>query len=158
MKKLILLRHAKSEELSFLKSDFERNLKPKGIQNIHAVADAFGKLGYKPDIVLCSSANRTRETLKEFQLALNQTYTIQYLDELYHAAASDILKTIQKFEKDNSIILLLSHNMGISQLAFHLGDEACNELPTSGLLIFQFENDIQLEKGKLLNFLSPKTI
>jgi phosphohistidine phosphatase len=158
MKTLILLRHAKSEDPSLLKNDFKRNLKNRGINDIHLVAQEFSKLNLIPNIVLCSSANRTMETLAEFQKEINSKYKISYLEDLYHADASTILEVIQKNEDLGDIIMLVGHNFGISVLANYLGNEACEELPTSGLVIFQFTNSIEAGEGKCLYFLTPKSL
>jgi phosphohistidine phosphatase len=158
MKTLILLRHAKSEDPSLLKKDFNRNLKQRGINDIHSVANAFLHFNLYPTLVLCSSANRTRETISEFQKAINSQYKVNYLDDLYHASASNILEIIQNNESTADVIMVLGHNFGISELAFYLGEDACNELPTSGMVIFQFSDHIKAGGGKCLHYITPKTI
>jgi phosphohistidine phosphatase SixA len=53
---------------------------------------------------------------------------------------------------------VVGHNFGISELALYLGEEACPELPTSGLVVFQFTKQIHAGEGKCLHFITPKTI
>jgi phosphohistidine phosphatase len=158
MKTLILLRHAKSEDPSLLKSDFKRNLKKRGINDIHLIAQEFAKLNFIPNIVLCSTANRTKETLAEFQSEIKSNFKVTFLEDLYHATASTILEIIQNNEDQGDTIMLVGHNFGISVLANYLGTEACEELPTSGLVVFQFENTIKAGEGKRKYFLTPKSI
>lgn len=158
MKTLILLRHAKSEDPSLLKNDFKRNLKNRGINDIHLIAQEFAKLNLIPSIVLCSSANRTKETLAEFQSEIKSDYNVSYLEDLYHATASTILEIIQRNESVGDTIMVVGHNFGISVLANYLGTEACEELPTSGLVVFQFSNSIKAGEGKRKYFLTPKSI
>ena len=158
MKTLILLRHAKSEDPSILKTDFNRNLKTKGIDNIHAVAKIFLEYNIQPDIVLCSAANRTIETIAEFQKAINTAYNVHYMEELYHASASNILEIIQNQDSNADVVMVVGHNFGISELALYLGEKACSELPTSGLVVFQFTKQIHAGEGKCLHFITPKTI
>jgi phosphohistidine phosphatase len=158
MKTLILLRHAKSEEPSLLKNDYKRNLKNKGINDIRLVANEFAKLNLDPNIVLCSSANRTKETLSEFQKEIKSKYKVNYLDDLYHANASTILEIIKNNEAHADTLMVVGHNFGISVLANYLGVDACEELPTSGLVVFQFSNLINAGEGKRLYFLTPKSI
>jgi phosphohistidine phosphatase SixA len=87
---------------------------------------------------------------------LNVNYNINYLDELYHATASEILSTVQSAESNIQTLMVVGHNFGISQLAYYLGQEACPELPTSGLMVFQFENNIKEGEGEYLHFINPK--
>jgi phosphohistidine phosphatase len=158
MKTLILLRHAKSEDPSLLKNDFKRNLKSRGINDIRLVANEFAKLNLNPNIVLCSAANRTKETLAEFQSEIKSKFKVTYLEDLYHADASTILDVIQNNEKLGDTIMVVGHNFGISVLANYIGNEACEELPTSGLVVFQFANSIKAGEGRRLNYITPKSI
>jgi len=158
MKTLILLRHAKSEDSSLLKNDFKRNLKNRGINDIRLVAQEFSKLNLNPNIVLCSSANRTKETLAEFQKEIKSGYKVIFLEDLYHANASTILDVIQDNDRHGDTIMIVGHNFGISVLANYIGEEACEELPTSGLVVFQFADSIKAGEGKRLYFLTPKSI
>ncbi len=158
MRILILLRHAKSEEPGFVKPDYERKLKEKGVRDINKVASEFIKLNLNPAIILCSSATRTRETLDELLKYLQPAPEIRYLESLYHASASEILDLINSFGKDSEIIMEVGHNFGISQLADYLSRDPCRELPTSGLIVLGFEKDIEMGKGKILHLIIPKEI
>ena len=141
-----------------LKNDFKRNLKSRGINDIRLVANEFAKLKLNPDIVLCSAANRTKETLAEFQNEIKSKFKVTYLEDLYHADATSILEVIQKNEDLGDTIMLVGHNFGISVLANYIGEDACEELPTSGLVVFQFTNSIKAGEGKRLNYITPKSI
>lgn len=158
MRILILLRHAKSEEPGFIKPDYERKLKEKGVRDINKVAAEFIKLDLNPSIILCSSATRTRETLHEFLGHLQTVPEVKFFESLYHASASEILDHINTYGKDSDIIMEVGHNFGISQLADYLSRDTCRELPTSGLVVLGFEKDIEMGKGKILHLIIPKEI
>ncbi len=115
MKKIHLLRHAKTEQNSKSGRDFDRELKAKGIQQ----AKIFGeKLGdqIKGTSVVCSSAKRTKQTLE-----LIKNYTsfqkINYLDCLYLASSEEIEKIIIRQQNTEDEILIIGHNFGISDFA-----------------------------------------
>lgn len=158
MKTLILLRHGKSEDINPFKKDFERHLMPKGINDLEQIAKFFAALHIKIEHVLCSSANRTKETFSAFQSHLNEELPVVFLKEIYHASASELLEILQEEQEKYETILLVGHNFGISQLAYYLSESGCLELPTSGLVILQFPETIQYGEGKLIQFISPKTI
>lgn len=149
---LILLRHAKSvSQITF--SDFERTLNEKGRQDAPRVAKVFKSLKVIPDIILCSTANRTKETLALFDLDV----PVEFLDNLYHASASEIYDIILNYSQYQTI-MVVGHNFGISNLANQLSSTGASEMSTCGLYIFSFPENIELYKGTMLHYLSPKTI
>lgn len=158
MKNLILLRHAKSEVPVPGKSDFERHLKKRGIDDIKRVAEMFCKTNTKIDIVLCSTSVRTRETLRYFTQVCTVSEEVQYLDKLYHASADDMLDCIREAEENHNSLLVVGHNMGISYLAAGLANVSIPELPTSGLVHFVFKNQIGAGLGQVKQILFPKEI
>lgn len=153
MKTLILLRHAKSEDPGLLDTDFKRHLKERGKKDIRKVAESFKQLKCIPDIILCSTAVRTRETLEEFNKVYNNDIETHYLHELYHASASQILDIIYKYPVDT--MLVIGHNNGISVLADALSESSCMSLPTSGMVVLEFEKLIETRQGKLAHFIIP---
>ncbi len=158
MKTLVLLRHAKSEDILLAASDFERHLKQKGKEDIQKVASYFKSLNIHPDYVFCSSANRTKETLAEFNSICSLRSEIDYNDNLYHASASEILNEILKVISTHSIIFLVGHNFGISDLAEILSEDSCPELPTSGMVILQFPSIPEPSACKRIHFITPKML
>ena len=149
---LILLRHAKSVS-QLTTSDFNRTLNEKGRKDAPEVAKAFKLLGIQPDIILCSTAIRTKETLALF----NMDAPVQYLDDLYHASASEMFDIISE-NQNYQTIMVVGHNFGITNLANQLSTTGAEEMNTCGLYIMEFPESIELNKGKMLHYLSPKTI
>ena len=150
--RLILLRHAKSVS-QFTSSDFNRTLNEKGRKDAPEVAKAFKLLDILPDIILCSTAIRTKETLALF----NMDAPVQYLDDLYHASASEMFDIISE-NQNYQTIMVVGHNFGITNLANQLSTTGAEEMNTCGLYIMEFPESIELNKGKMLHYLSPKTI
>ncbi len=158
MKTLLLLRHSKSEELSFIKSDFERNLSEQGLLDIQKVKKYYFSKYPFPDLILSSSANRTKQTTELFFDFLDLKPNIIYLDELYHASASQILDIINLYAPKYPFIALVGHNMGLSELANLLSKKGCPELPTTGYALFELENSFGLHQGDLYEMLNPKSL
>lgn len=158
MKTILLLRHAKSEDPGLIQPDFKRHLKERGIKDIIKVTEHFIDFGIMPEKILCSTANRTKETLHEFLQISKSPADVQLMDELYHASASTIFDCVApEFEKHETI-MVVGHNFGISQLADFLSETGCQELPTSGLVILDFDSLFEPGQGKIRHFISPKTL
>lgn len=157
MKHLILLRHAKSVHQSFDTDDFARTLNEKGRADVPKVAAAFSKLDLQPDIILCSTAARTRETLLLFSDAITSGAEIVYSDKLYHAPASLLFDLLSDYSQYNNI-MLVGHNFGISQLANYLSETGASEMNTCGLYVLQFKHAIDMNKGKIQHYLAPGNI
>ncbi|MBL7836582.1 MAG: histidine phosphatase family protein [Bacteroidetes bacterium] len=158
MKTLVLLRHAKTEGQSLIKSDFDRQLTDVGKARQLKISEKLISLGVQPGIILCSPAKRTKETLDELLSATKWSAPVHFIDSLYHASASEILNTIKSFETDNSSLMVIGHNFGISNLANLLSQSGAEEMPTSGVHIITFESDIDLYQGILKHSLRPKNI
>lgn len=157
MSHLILLRHAKSISLLNEMDDFKRILNEKGRHDVPKVANAFKKTGIMPDIILCSAAYRTKETLELFVDALHLKVSVVYLNELYHASASSIFEIILNYSPYKNI-MVVGHNFGISDLANHISTEGAQEMNTCGLYVFHFKQAIEFNKGTITHYFSPKNI
>lgn len=158
MKTLILLRHAKSELPALSQSDFDRRLSDKGKIDIVKVSAAFNLLELQPDIILCSSAVRTRETLSAFVKVTELKSPVKFLEQLYHASASEILSVVNDFAIDHHTILVVGHNFGISTLADKLSKNGAEQMSTSAIHVLNFENDIVPYQGVLTHSLTHKSL
>ncbi len=158
MKTLILLRHAKSELPALSQSDFERKLSDKGKIDIIKVSAAFNLLNLQPDVILCSSAIRTRETLSSFLKVTGLKSPVKYLEQLYHASASEILNVINDFAIEHDTILMVGHNFGISTLADRLSNKGAEQMSTSAIHVLKFDHQIEPYQGQLMHSLSHKTL
>ena len=135
---LHLLRHAKTNQNSPTGKDFDRELLPRGFEQIVTLKTFFKAHPIAPKYILCSSAVRTRQTLAELQDFWPMAQ-IQFLDELYLASKQEILSKICALQTSDDI-LVVGHNEGLSELAIYLTDKAL-WLKTCGLvsLAFPFE-------------------
>ena len=109
-KRLILMRHTKSYWAHNI-SDRDRPLNKRGRLSARALRDWLGLYDYQPDQTLCSSAERTKETLFRLDLACDVTY----LDKLYLADSPVLLAALKKATGD--CVLMVAHNPGIAWFA-----------------------------------------
>ncbi len=113
-KRLFLLRHAMALSQSG-DSDASRALAPQGVEDAQALGKMMVHKGYLPDVVLCSSAVRTRQTLAEVFPDID-TSKVMFIDILYDGSVGDYLYEIQKVDDDNQNILMVAHNPCIYEL------------------------------------------
>lgn len=125
MHALYLLRHAKSSWDDPTLADRQRPLAPRGRRDAKLIAKHLRRAGREPELVLCSSAVRTRETLELVRPAFaGATVTIE--DELYGASSDELLARIRLVPDVVSSVMLIGHNPGLQELAQALasaGDE-----------------------------------
>ncbi len=168
---LLLLRHAKSNWDNPALADYDRPLAKRGRKAAPRMGAEIAALGLRPDIILCSSAARTRETLALVlpELGAPPPETI-YDDAVYMAAPSDLLGSVRSLATRNPApqnAMIVGHNPGMEELAELLvsgGDEHSIELmdekfPTCALAVFTFDvkgwADVAPGTGTLTRFLTP---
>ena len=149
MKRLCLLRHAKSDRSDPAAADFDRGLSPRGREAAPAIGRYLRRQKLVPDFVLCSSARRARET---WELA-------------EHALQADI-----QVPETVGTALLVGHNPGFHVLALQLvgsGDAAARarlhaKYPTAALAVIDFEaprwRDLAEGEGMLERFVAPRDL
>ena len=120
MHTLYLLRHAKSSWSDPTLPDEERPLAPRGRRDAKRVAEHLVQLGIEPELVLCSSARRTRETLELIRPALDATTSVALEAELYAATADTLLEHLRAVPDGVASVLLIGHNPGLQDLALLL--------------------------------------
>ncbi len=148
---LTLLRHAKSSWDNPVQLDFDRVLNKRGKQNAEEVGQFLKSSSFAVDLTLCSTAQRTRETLELVRLNFNPGKVV-YEEKIYAASLNALLVLVMEVQNAKSV-LLIGHNPAITALAEFLSDEKIENIPTSGLVKMEFhaENwmDILSAKRKL---------
>jgi phosphohistidine phosphatase len=119
---LLVLRHAKSgwDDPGLL--DFERPLAPRGQRDAERLA-AHLAAGPAPDLVLCSPARRTRETVDHVLAGLAPSPAVRFPDVLYGAATDELLALLRQIPADIGTVLLVGHNPGLQDLVILLAGE-----------------------------------
>jgi len=99
MKRILLLRHAKSSWDDPSLPDRERPLAPRGRRATERIARHLAQTDLRADLVLCSSARRTRETLEGLGDALGQAET-SFEDALYAASDEELLERLRALPEE----------------------------------------------------------
>lgn len=117
-KTILLLRHAKSAWDSPRLTDHDRPLNRRGEQAAQTMAEHMVRHVPRPDLILCSTAMRTRQTLAPLVAVLgNPTPPISLEKGLYLASEEELLERLQALSEEVGTVLLIGHNDGIGQLA-----------------------------------------
>ncbi len=142
MKKLYLLRHAKSSWENPYLNDFDRPLNKRGENQVLFMKDFISKNNINPKLILCSTSNRTTLTAE----AIFNKKSITYMDNLYHASSEEIMAIIKNVDKQIDSLMIIGHNPGLNELAYELINFE-NNIQTASLI----EIDISLENWKNLH-------
>jgi len=146
---LYLLRHAKSSWDDPRLADHERPLNPRGRRAAERLAAYLRHQAAQPSLVLCSSAQRARETLAAIQPALGAGVVVAVEDGLYGAGAAELMARIRQAPPEAASVMVIAHNPGLEDLALHLagdGDEGAlrrlrAKYPTGALATLDFGSD-----------------
>ena len=142
---LFLLRHAKSSWADPTLEDHDRPLAPRGRRAARCIADHLSAQAVRPQLVLCSSARRARETLAELTPVLGDQVEVVVSDDLYGANADEMLGQLRELGRDTASVMIVGHNPGMHDLSLELtgdGDEAAisqlhTKFPTGALATLQ---------------------
>ncbi len=118
-KTLILMRHLKSGWDDPALADHDRPLAQRGIDDGPAVRAALAARLPRPDAVLCSTARRTRETLKAVLPEIPET-AVDYAAQVYEASAQTLMRLAATLPEDAETALIVGHNPGLFDLAWTL--------------------------------------
>jgi phosphohistidine phosphatase len=120
MRTLYLLRHAKSSWSERSLADYERPLAARGRRDAKRIAQHLVREGVEPELVICSTAVRTRETLDRVRRAFGAGVTVELDDELYGASSPGLLERLHAVPDDVASVMLIGHNPGLEDLALAL--------------------------------------
>jgi phosphohistidine phosphatase len=123
VRSIYLLRHAKTEMAGPEQPDAERALTARGEADAAIMGQHIAARTPSPELVLCSTARRTRQTLAHMGLTL----PTELQATLYLASPGDMLAAIQEADDAVGALLLIGHNPGIHELTALLTAEAANE-------------------------------
>ncbi|RXF71395.1 histidine phosphatase family protein [Arcticibacter tournemirensis] len=142
MKKILLVRHAKSDwENSELK-DFDRPLNKRGQKNAPEMAGRLLKAGLIPEILVTSPALRALTTAECFAdvLSIERSAIIKE-PQIYEASSSTLLSIINSLDNKHHFAALIGHNPGLTNLAVNLCDSDIYNIPTCGMVLIHFPFD-----------------
>ncbi len=166
MKQLYLARHAKSAWDTQAPNDFSRPLSKRGVKDAKRMGKRLAELEWNPQLILCSPAQRTRQTCDLLYRYAKLDADIQWKDELYAASTSALVKLLAHTPESISSVMMIAHNPAIEWLLLDL----CNDVPaqangkivtTANIAKINWQDswsNLQLGSGELVDLLRPKEI
>ncbi|MBX7470087.1 MULTISPECIES: histidine phosphatase family protein [unclassified Streptomyces] len=163
--RIVLLRHAKADWPEV--SDHDRPLAERGRADAPAAGRRLAATGIAPDLALCSSAVRTRETWKLAVHELSQRPRTVYEERMYEASLGELIALVNETPEDVGDLLLIGHNPGMHAMADALAGDADGDalsrmnrsgFPTSSIAVLSFNGSWKsVEHGvaTLVDFWAP---
>ena len=170
MKRLTLLRHAKSGDDGTVARDFDRPLNPKGRRAARAIGRHMHDQGLHFDTVLASPATRVAETLAEVEAGYGGALDPHWERRIYLATTDELLDLVHETSDSTDSLLLVGHNPGLEQLVLRLVprgiDNARSQVevkyPTASLAEMTFPvdrwRDVEEGGGDLVRFVRPRDL
>ncbi len=170
MKRLLLLRHAKSAWDDSSLADIDRPLAPRGRANAARIGRELAARRWLPETVLVSPAQRTRETWQLVASELTAPPPPVFFSDLYMASAEKLLLRLRQAPKKTATLLMIGHNPAMEDLARRLAGKdsepealalLAEKFPTAGLARFKFDgewDELDFGAGRLTHFLRPRDL
>ena len=170
MKTLILMRHAKSSWKDRTLDDHDRPLKKRGRKAAPVMARWLEERGLVPDVVLCSSARRTCETLERMRAAAPSLPEPRVSRGLYEAGPAALLGAVQALPASCGTVLLIGHQPGLGELLRLLAGRlrsaelrrAFEKFPTAAAAVLEANvaawTDLRAECAEFASFAAPREL
>jgi phosphohistidine phosphatase len=166
-RRVYLLRHAKSSWKDSGLADHDRPLARRGRRAAHAIGGHLREQGVAPDLVLCSTARRARETLEGIGPSLGRG-DVRFEAGLYGAPPGVLLRRLQELPPSVRSVMLIGHNPGLQELALVLARQGSRlealaaKFPTGALATVAFRGSgwPALDRGsaELIDFIRPRDL
>lgn len=162
---LVLLRHAKSSWDDPDLDDHERPLAERGRRDATAAGRLLAERRIRPDLVLCSDAERTRQTWQRAERAGAHAADVRFEDRIYGASSYDLLRIVRAVPEQVRGVMIVGHAPGLPDLAERLSVDSTSEAarrmrlkyPTCALAVFAVTTPwADLQEASLLDFVVPR--
>jgi phosphohistidine phosphatase len=170
MRRLMLLRHAKSDWSSGAGRDHDRPLNARGRETAPKMGAYMARHALVPDLVLASTATRVRETLDGVLAAFDRPPEVKHDGRLYENDGEALLATVKETPHTMHSLLLVGHNPGMAELAALLvasgeveaRQRLIEKFPTAALAVIDFALDdwskLHPKAGRLDRFVVPRAL
>ncbi len=169
-RRLLLLRHAKSAWPDL--ADSERPLNDRGRRDAPAMGRWLRDKGYIPDLVLCSTARRTRDTWALVAGELGAEPAVHYEQRIYEATALSLLHLLRETAGEHQNVLLIGHNPGLVELTVGIAqmvdgpaaeplDRVREKFPTAAIAVLDFNGewaDLIPGEARMVDFAVPREL
>ena len=169
MRRLLLLRHAKTERADPGQRDRDRKLTKRGRDDAAVIGAYMARHGLTPDLALVSPAKRAQETWALLAPAFAKAPRLFNEEHIYNATTEALFKIISETRSAHSLVVV-GHNPGLHDVAVALiasddvdaRERVAEKLPTSGLVVIDLAFDdwsrLHRHSGRLERFVTPRLI
>ena len=153
-RRLIIMRHAKSDWGSGAVTDFDRPLNGRGERDARRMGRWLRDKDFIPERMVSSPAIRARGTAKLVAKALGvDAATIEWDRRIYEAEVGALLAVLDAHHRDERVQLMVGHNPGLERLVLHLARAETlpghdKTLPTAAVYVLEFALDEELQAGQ----------
>jgi phosphohistidine phosphatase len=162
MKTIILLRHAKSSWDEHWLPDMDRPLSERGKNNAPRMAQLLASHYAAIDLILCSPAKRTRETVVHFAEVFEKNFDteITYVENIYEAHASELYEILRTLPQEANSVMIVGHNPSLTNFTNRFEGPFFDNIPTCGIVVLEskIENwaDFDDKNTHVAHFYFPK--
>lgn len=161
MKRIVLVRHAKSSWENLNLSDIDRPLNKRGKRDAPFMAEELKNHLPKISKIITSPAKRARHTARQFSQAYGiKKEDVQIDESLYHGDDDDIMSSIYSLKKSDTVALLFGHNPGFTFFANKFSQDWIDNVPTTGIVCIQTMadkwKDLDESNSQVEFFIFPK--
>jgi len=161
MKRLYILRHAKSSWDDPGLTDFDRPLNDRGKKTAPLMGKVMRERGYIPETIIASPAKRAAKTAKLAAKGGDLKAEIEFDRRIYEAGTRTLTKVISEIKNGAGTAMIVGHNYGMEDLVHDLTGQP-EPMPTAALAVIDLEidkwKDVGPGKGKLVEVLRPKEV
>ncbi len=161
LRRVTLVRHAKSSWDTPGQADHDRPLNERGKRNAPMMGKRLLARGARPSLILTSTAKRARETAKIIAFQINYPREFIHSEaDLYLATPEKILSVIAAQDDNFHDLLVVGHNPGMTELATRLSGRPIGNLPTAGVICVDVKlagwSELGTVQGNMVYFDYPK--
>lgn len=161
MKRLTLIRHAKSSWKEQGLADFDRPLNDRGKRDAPLMGRRLAARGRVPDLVICSPARRAVATIKRIAREAGfPSHRIVEDERVYLAGADELHRIVKEIADSHDDVVLCGHNPGLTEFSNLISSQVIDNIPTCGVVSIAFRLDSWMDvvpgSGELLCFDYPK--
>lgn len=140
LRRLIVMRHAKSSWEAGVPTDHARPLNKRGRRDAPRIADRLAEREWIPEFVFSSDSNRTTETFELMAPQFPSEPPVEFLDLLYHSGPNEVMQCVSNAPENISTVMVLGHNPGWEAVVHWLSGEAIT-MTTANAALLQIESD-----------------
>jgi len=159
MKKLFIIRHAKSDWSDIKLDDFDRDLNKRGYKNAPFMGKLLKNKDIKPDLILSSPARRTLLTAEIIAKEIGYEKDILTNQNMYESTSKVLENIVKNIPDENNMVFFIGHNPGLSDLIDILCDIDL-DIPTCAVVEISFDTnfwkEISKENSTLISYEYPK--